>query len=318
MINILCSTDDNYVPYCGIMLTSLFENNKDDQITVFLLTGGLSDFNISTLLKLATDYSQSIKVIKVDEEVFKDCPIDTAKDHVSIATYYRLAVTTLLPEQVDKILYLDCDMIICDSISKLYNTNLEGYACGAVKDEAFMADAPYDRLCIKKDRYHPYFNAGMLLINMSYWREHRIMEKCMEYISNNMTSLAFHDQDTLNIVLREKIRHLPICYNLQTGFLVESIVKDYNNDLKKELMESALSAIIIHFTGPSKPWMKKFRHPFVKKFLHYRSISPFANKPKLLEPQESFKDKLLYFRNKMIWLLGLKKRPWAYIIPEQS
>ena len=104
-MNILCATDDNYVPYCGIMLTSLFENNKEQDIVVYLMTAELNEKNIADLDKLAEQYHQEIHIVKVDNDVLKNCPIRIG-DHVSISAYYRLMASSLLSKSVDKILYL--------------------------------------------------------------------------------------------------------------------------------------------------------------------------------------------------------------------
>ena len=115
--NILCATDDNYVPYCGIMLTSLFENNKGLNFCIYILVEHLSNKSKSEFATLAKKYSQNIEIITVDGEKLKECPIRTG-DHVSIVTYYRLLAPILLPSDVDKILYLDCDMIINGNITR--------------------------------------------------------------------------------------------------------------------------------------------------------------------------------------------------------
>ena len=89
LYNILCATDDNYVPYCGIMLTSLFENNKELNLCIYILAEHLSDRSRNEFAELAKNYDQKIEIITVNNETLKDCPIRIG-DHVSIATYYRL------------------------------------------------------------------------------------------------------------------------------------------------------------------------------------------------------------------------------------
>ena len=122
--NILCATDDNYVPYCGIMLTSLFENNKELKLYIYILAEHLSDRSRNEFATLARNYNQKIEIITVNNDTLKDCPIRIG-DYVSIATYYRLLAPILLPSEIDKVLYLDCDIIINDNISELYNEDTE-------------------------------------------------------------------------------------------------------------------------------------------------------------------------------------------------
>lgn len=93
--------DDNYVPYCGIMLTSLFENNKEENIVVYILCEKLSDKNIADLESLAIAYNKEIRFIYLTKELFNNCPIREG-DHVSIAAYYRIIAPNLLPKEIKK------------------------------------------------------------------------------------------------------------------------------------------------------------------------------------------------------------------------
>ena len=311
--NILCSTDNNYIPYCGIMLTSLFENNKELNFCIYILTEHLSDRSKNELATLANSYNQRIEIITVDSEILKNCPIRQG-DHVSIATYYRLLAPKLLPSNIEKILYLDCDMIIDSDITDLYNVDINGYPIAMSLDETFFDDEKYQRL--DYDKKYLYQNAGVALFNIKYWRDNNIVEKCFEYISNNADKIIFHDQDTLNALLHKEIKQLPIKYNLQTGFLYNAYKKNYKNEID-DIMEAAMSPIIIHYTGPGKPWFKGSRHPFVKKYIYYKKLSIWSNTP-LLKVKLSLKDKIHKLVTTLVWKLGIKKIPKTYIIDKQE
>ena len=311
--NILCATDDNYVPYCGIMLTSLFENNKELNFCIYILAEHLSEKSRNEFATLAKKYSQKIEIITVDSKRLKDCPIRTG-DHVSIVTYYRLLAPILLPSDVDKILYLDCDMIINGNISALYNEDIKEHPIAMSKDEAFFIEEKYERLDYCKS--YAYKNAGVTLINLKYWRENKIADKCLEYISKYPERVKFHDQDTLNAVLHKEIKLLPIKYNLQTGFLYTDYTRYYENDMP-EILEATKSPVIIHFTGVSKPWFKDSRHPYRKRFMHYKNISLWKAHP-LKENRYSLYERIIRLRNEIIWALGIMKRPKSYIIEEQA
>ena len=311
--NILCATDDNYVPYCGIMLTSLFENNKEADINVYILTENLNDINKEKIKKLSKTYQQKIEIITINNEILKYCPIRKG-DHVSIATYYRLLAPKLLPANIDKVLYLDCDMIISNNITSLYNVNIDGYPIAMCLDEAFFEDEKYKRL--NYDEKYSYRNAGVALLNIKYWRENNIVEKSFEYISNNTDRITFHDQDTLNALLHEKIKPLPIKYNLQTGFLFNAYKEKYKDEID-EILRAAVSPTIIHYTGPGKPWFKGSKHPFTKRYIHYKNISLWSDTP-LLKEKFSFKDRIHKLMTTLVWILGIKKRPETYIIESQE
>ena len=155
-MNILCSTDDAYVTFCGIMLTSLFENNKDSGISVYVLTEEISSSNEEKLCRLASKYGQRLIILRVTRNKFDKCPIRPG-DHISLATYFRLAVTELLPKVVNKVIYLDCDIIVDGSLRELWETDINEYPIGACVDEAYWDFEKYQRLELSMDT--PYFNA---------------------------------------------------------------------------------------------------------------------------------------------------------------
>lgn len=311
VINILCTPDDNYVPYCGIMLTSLFENNKEENIVVYILCEKLSDKNIADLESLAIAYNKEIRFIYLTKELFNNCPIREG-DHVSIAAYYRIIAPNLLPKEIDKILYLDCDIIINDNITNLYNTDIAGYSFGAIIDEGYYNPEIYRRLEYSNEFY--YINSGVILFNLDYWRKYSLSEECLSYISENNEKVIFHDQDTLNAVLHETIKLLPITYNFQTGFMLTHY--SLGEDMKKEIEKAVYTPKIIHYTGYGKPWHFHSQHPYARRFIYYRDLSIWKDTP--LIDNWSIKDKIYYLISNAIWKLGLKKRPQSYIIEKQT
>ena len=312
LYNILCATDDNYVPYCGIMLTSLFENNKELNLCIYILAEHLNDRSLNEFAELSKNYDQKIKIITVNNDVLKDCPIRLG-DHVSIATYYRLLAPYLLPKNIEKILYIDCDIIINGNLSSLYEINIKGHPIAMSKDEAYFIEEKYTRL--DYSRSYTYKNAGVALINLKHWRENDIANICLEYISKNPEKLTFHDQDTINAVLHKEIKLLPIKYNLQTGFLLTDYSKHFEKEMV-EILEAAKEPVIIHYTGVSKPWYKDSKHPYTKRFLYYKSMSLWKDYP-LIKNRTSIYNRFIQIRNEIIWFLGIKKRPKSYIIDKQ-
>ncbi len=316
-INILCTPDDNYLPYCGIMLTSLFENNKDLRFKIYIVTQSINKANRQKLNLLSERYNALIDIIPIDGNIFKDCPIRLG-DHVSIAAYYRLIAAEVLPKDLDRILYLDCDIIINGSIKDLYEEDIEEFVFGAIKDEAYYYDRKYQRLCYEKK--YSYINSGVILFNLKKWREEGCSYKCLEYISKYPERIIFHDQDTLNGVLYDKIKLLPIKYNLQAGFLYECFANNYKNEVN-EVLEAAKNPVIIHYTG-SKPWKKGVKnpfskHPYSKRYFYYKSISLWSRHPN--EKESIGKRELIRnIKNEALWFFGIRKRPRVFIIEEQD
>ena len=276
-IRILCATDDNYVPYTGVMLTSLFESNKHETFEVFILTRGINRENANKLQSLAILYQNEIHIQEVNPAMFSGCPIRPG-DHVTLETYFRLLTPELLPERIERILYLDVDMVINGPVRALWDWNIDRYAVGAVRDESFCKQEFYTRLGL--DSSNPYFNAGVLLLNLKYWRERDVSGRCMKCIAENPDILKFHDQDTLNIVLKDEKVLLPITYNFQTGYYLSWVYPDYPADFKEQVHKTAPNPIVIHYSGPMKPWMLSCGdQPYRHFYFYYRMLSPWKAFP---------------------------------------
>lgn len=275
-INILCCTDSNYAPYYGIMLTSLLENNRGPLIHVYIMTAGLSPSETELFDKLSDRYNVKIFYQIIDEDRLKDCPVRVG-DHVSLATYFRLLAPVLLPENVTKLLYLDGDIIVSDSISELWEQDLTGFALGAVTDESYYLDAPYERLSYPKA--DGYINAGVLQMNLDYWRTHQVTQRLMDCIDRQADILTFHDQDAINLVLHKEIKRLPARYNLQNGFLQDLHFQHFTEELKEDVAQAVRRPCIIHFGGKGKPWHRREQHPFLSYFQHYKKISLWRSLP---------------------------------------
>ena len=310
--HILCATDDKYVPYCGIMLTSLFENNIDLRFCVHILSEGLNEQNRNDLTKFANNYGQSVEFVTIDKDILKDCPIKK-NDYVSLATYYRILAPMLLSTDIDIILYLDCDIIINNNIAELYNIDISDYAVGGVIDDDFGNEEKYQRLNIPTKDY--YTNAGVLLVNLKYWRENEIVNKCLDYIKNNANKIIQHDQDVINAILHEKIKRLPLTYNFQTAFILSHLQYKYTIEIKDMIRICMYNPTIIHYTGSGKPWYKHSQHPYTNHYLRYHRISIWKQHP--IIDTDKFKDKIIRYIIKALWRLGIKKRPQFYILEKQ-
>lgn len=250
-INILCATDANYVPYCGVMLTSVFESNKDTRVDAYILIDTpLPQKAQRKFARLAEKYNNSINYLLIDKSFLKNFPIK-GMEYWSIATYYRLYATELLPESVHRILYLDCDIIVDGQLDHLWQIDMTDKAVGTVPD-IFEYDGHFQRQ-LHYPEVAGYFNAGVVLINVDYWRKHNIGQQCLDFLANHYDWIEANDQDVLNVVLWDKKMRLPLAYNFQIQFLKSNF---YNAIIKyrMEINETRRNSIIVHYAAPEKPW----------------------------------------------------------------
>lgn len=278
-INILCATDKNFVPYCGIMLTSLFENNKDELISVYLLVDDtVGEKDKDKYIRLAKQYQQSINITHVDATTFEKYPVYNQQWTNSI--YYRLLAAELLPTSIDKIIYLDADIIVTRSIREMWEVDVENYAVGAVIDIWAPNKQVYERLNLKNDSQ--YFNSGSMVLNLKYWREHELSKQYMQYIKDNFEKLWFNDQDTLNGVLFDQKLMLSVTYNFQVLFLKKSLFDEMTDEQKKDIIETK-APLIMHYSASTKPWMiMYYKMPYLDLWRRYRDLSMWRHTPNLL------------------------------------
>ncbi|MFR9164819.1 MAG: glycosyltransferase family 8 protein [Dysgonomonas sp.] len=272
-MDIVCCIDNKYAKYCAVTLVSLFENNKGEKLNIHIIALSLSD-EIKSVLKNLVEktYKQEIFIYEIGEnEIIKKFPYKK-NSHINISTYIRLFLPETLPQSLSKVLYIDCDIIIRNSIKELWNIDISDYALGAVEDMFSTKANNYERLdYVNTDSY---FNAGVLLINLDYWRKNFVQEKLIGYILENSEKLKFYDQDALNAVLHNQKLLMPFKWNIQDGFY--RIERHIRQDAWEELDKEIENPAVIHYTGSKKPWHYKSQHPHKSEYFRYLDMTQWA------------------------------------------
>ena len=214
MIYIGLCTDNRYAMPCGVCVTSLLENNKDEEITVYVLEKELTDENRKKFDRLAADYGQKIELIPVDDDIFKGYP---TTHQFRLSTYYRFLFADILPKDVHKLIYLDCDTLVLDNLRELWDIDVTNYSIAAVEDQQGDNVHIFNRLHELKK----YYNAGVLILNLDSWRKNSSMRQLMQLMDNNASRFDFLDQDAINVLFRESTLELPYCYNVQNMFYMK-------------------------------------------------------------------------------------------------
>ncbi len=280
-MNIVVCPNDYFTMPCTVMLCSLLENNRDvNHIMIHVLVDGTFQEGNKNIIKgqLSRYNNASVHFYCIKEDWLKGITIGEASlVQIPIVTFFRLFMSEIFPEEVEKVLYLDSDMIVRKSLKGLYQTNLENKAVAAVIDTFNYKIDIYNNL-----RYKPalgYFNAGMLLVNLKYWREHNVLGRCIDFIKNYPERMKYLDQDVLNYVLCEEKIFVPLTYNAQTSFFLKTPPISW--ELDEELKELVKDPCIIHYVGSYKPWQKEYNlpHPYKADFFKYQLLTCWANSP---------------------------------------
>lgn len=265
-INICLASDKNYIKYMATTMVSILKNAQDsDNLHFYILCN-----NIPARLKR---YIKSLKKFKDFDIDFLDLNIKDFETfpaggpHISNTTYFRYKIAELCPD-IDKIIYLDCDVIVKESLSELYENDLTGYYLGGVEDVGYYYWRHYNPELIYKEGF--YINAGMLLINLEEWRKNDLFHKLVDFTIKESDKIKIGDQDVINQVCKGKIKQLDYKWNVQDSFYRDKPEREYNPNCQK-IIDAAENPAVIHYTYVRKPWAN-YDIPKADEWIKYDAI----------------------------------------------
>ena len=272
-MNIITALNKRYIPYTVVMITSLAINNKVP-IDVYLLHSELSKEDLSSIKKALDDYHITIHELFVERRLFSSkLPCN---DQWSVETYYRLMMLDLLPENVDRILYLDGDMVINGSLKDIYDLDFAGMDIVACDDKCGLntveSYGPKNRSMLKEayESGYRYFNAGVMLMNLRQMRDNYSFKTYLDAIEAWNYEMEAPDQDILNWVHWKKVGYI----DCQVYDLFARVA--HNAGITYEEVKKAV--IIVHFAG-AKPWDNDGFHFDIERiWWDYAKYTPYYEK----------------------------------------
>ncbi len=260
-ISIVCATDSNYVPHLAVMLASLAAHNPSERFDVFVLHDGVAP----KLQAKVNEASAAIKLVWIPVQSEKLESLE-GQLHISRATYLRLWLADLLPVDLDRVLYLDVDIVITGPVKALWDLELGSCICAAVRDFGVDQNAFVQKWTLEGSGQ--YFNAGVILFDLKSLRREHIIDRAWSALSDPDRHCDWADQDALNIALWGKCLPLSGNWNYQRQFLYED---------EKIWREQGWLGFpsIVHFTESFKPWVKGEWHPCAWLYFKYLSKTPF-------------------------------------------
>ena len=267
MIHIACCSNEKLAPMFGVVVTSIGINVTSDGVMMYLLHNGLKDSTVKRLQKIADRYNVRLKFLEIDLEILKDCPTNTKLHYANVMTYARFLLPSMLPN-LDKVIYLDCDLVVCNDLKYLWETDVNDMAVAMAPDLWFQDKETLGRLGINNN----YLNSGVIVMNLDYWRKHDVQNRLLSYIINKGNELIYNDQDALNVILQDERRQLPVKYNV-TPYHYHKYLEYYPAELREDIHKSRLDPEIFHYLGPTKPWSLGCYLPGKKLFMKYQKAS---------------------------------------------
>lgn len=242
IIPIVLATNDNYAPYLAVTLQSLIENCDNSKCYDIYVFNSSLNYQYQRMIADMSTENINISTLNVMQFV-KNLPL-YSKSHYSVEMFYRILIPEILSEY-KKVVYLDCDIVVLDDISKLFNTDLKHKILACINNTFLARDGmvAYVQNSLKIDA-HKYFNSGILVIDSEKFVRNGIKEKCFSMLEKYQ-NLACPDQDILNLALEDQVLYLDNKWNYQIGSEVSTLVK-YSE-----------KPHIIHYTTAAKPWNTK-------------------------------------------------------------
>ena len=238
-MNVVYASNDGYARHLGTSLYSLLDRNRDfAEISVYVLTLGLSEENQGKLREIAEHFGRRLIFLNLDDLLERiGYEVDTGGFDISVML--RLFMGDMLPESVERVLYLDCDTVVLQSLKHLWKEELEGKIVGAVM-EPTIYQAVKESIDLSED--DPYYNSGVLLVDLKQWREQEIQKK----LYRELTYLG----------------------------------KTYKAVTPRELQIAKRHPSIIHYMGDERPWIAGNLNHYRRAYELYLAKTPWAGAPK--------------------------------------
>lgn len=309
---VLCAADENYIRPLAVTLHSAASHLTDGHfLQVVLLDGGITESSWMGLRETLIGLPVSVQVIRPDLSLVSDF---ATSHHISHAAYLRLLASNLLPDEIEKVIYLDSDLLVLDDVTKLWQCDLGDAYCAAVADiacpfidarehfdrhptsDAAFGSVPYvAALCpignwseLGIDGAGRYFNSGVMVLNLKRWRDDGIAKRLFDCLRDNREHVWCWDQYALNVVFAGNWKELEPRWNQG------SHVYQYPGSAEcpiepQQFIEMRDRPSIVHYTTEYKPWMHREFHPQRHRFFEALDRTAFSGwRP--VDPGFDFKD----------------------------
>ncbi len=283
-MNIIYSTDENYSKICLASIISLLESNKKvEKLKIYIIDNNIEEKTKSEFVKTIDKYKRMCFFISC-KEICKDLQ---KNNDFPVSSYARLFIQDSIKE--DKIIYIDCDTAVRNSLESLWEEDLKDNLVAGVEDPL----PSYLKEAIQMSKNDRYINAGILVINLKKWREINFKQRVLEFVKKHNNNVIHHDQGIINGICKNKILYLHPKYNLMPEMIMmtekqlRKLYKIKNFYSEEKLEEARKNPCIVHYISKfyNRPWFKECNHPFKNDFQKYYTgeikSKPLTNKIRL-------------------------------------
>lgn len=269
-IEVAVCCDEAYIAYAAVMMRSAIKATPETPIRFHLINCGISEASLERLSGMLDALGGSLATYTPDARLYEGLPTH----RYGSAVYQRINLPEYIHAGVDRIIYIDADTMVLQSLATLWHLDLEGHSTAAVENLSPKAcrDIGVDRTA--------YFNSGLLIMDLVAWRKRQLHRQVTGYAREHASTLQFVDQCSLNAVLRDDWVRLPLKWNVQSD--IYKVVQKYHEGCtysRAEMNDAMIHPAIIHFTGKKKPWKRYCFHPFKTYYRKLLNQTPWAGQP---------------------------------------
>jgi len=268
-LELVCAADERFLPHAAAMLLSAIEKAQMPVRVHFLHDDGLSTDMLDDLRRMLDASSTPLQTYAISDEMVRE-KIGESRPY---SYWYRLLFPELAPD-LDKALYLDCDIIVVNDLLPLWQTDISGYLWGAVCNPLYPSMEPWPLVELGLPTLADYVNSGMLLMNLARMRDENILEKFRGYVAQH-PKINCPDQDAINALFYKQCLMLHPRWNLQTTFY--ELAPRHIPVPAEKIREALTDPAIVHFISISKPWHYLSRHPLRHLYAQYRARTPWPD-----------------------------------------
>jgi lipopolysaccharide biosynthesis glycosyltransferase len=299
ILDVLYQSDNNYAVVTGVSIASLLENNKDlDEITINLIDGGITKKNLENVETVVRSYGRNIHIIdgaKIQKQLER---FNCRPYKGSYVTYFKLLAFGSIEAKSGKILMLDGDILVMQSLRELCDMDLNGYVMSEIVDP-YMPSYLTQMVGIPKGR--PYWNAGVMFINQKEWNKQKCEQQIIDHWEHEKSDYLFADQDVTNILFGDKIKELDLKYNFYSKnymlYPYERVLMNVKKDMLDNIRKNGPVCVhCIDESWRSRPWFRGNSHSMSAEWDMYLAMTPWWDWEKLETKINTYHkiDKLMY------------------------
>ena len=274
-LHVALASDQNYAEFVAVVMVSLFDTNHwQDFTTIHLLSNGIDENTITKLRQHVPDGRGELKVYDI-RSLKEDLGIDVPPT-IAITSYGRLFLPDLVSEDVERVLYVDCDVVVNDSVKDFYCVQFDGQWVAGVRDTLYGEST---KTAVGMAPSDEYLNAGVLLMHLKEWRNNHVTQQCLDFLLEHDGKVVHHDQGIINGVCNHHKLVVHPKFNVTTSYFSHSysLLKRHNTPFygHQEVNEAIKAPAIIHFTEGfyNRPWIDNSLHPLRDVFIRYHSMT---------------------------------------------